>query len=229
MGGSPRGAAVGDPMRARPTYDEKLLQILRDASEVFALKGYHRASVRDISAATGVSLAGLYYYFRSKEELLFLIQDHCFGTLLDRLEQDLSGVLEPEDRLRIFVRNHLLFFLNNRDEMKVLSHEATVLTGDFRAMIAEKKRRYSDTLHEILAEIRPDDPAVLRASTFALFGMMNWIYTWHRPGRDLDEEGLINETLHLFLHGFARCRDPGEDTAVSEDSLEGMPSIWRTT
>ena len=51
--------------------------ILRTAAVIFAEKGYHQASIRDIARATRVSLSGLYYYFQSKEELLFLIEDHA--------------------------------------------------------------------------------------------------------------------------------------------------------
>src|SRR5215210_4171661 len=76
----------------RSAYDEKLESILRTAASIFAEKGYHQASIRDIARATGVSLSGLYYYFDSKEELLFLIQDHAFGTLTGNLERMLEGV-----------------------------------------------------------------------------------------------------------------------------------------
>ena len=54
-------------------YDLRLKEILHTSARVFAEKGFHNASVRDISRETGVSLAGLYYYFQTKEELLFLI------------------------------------------------------------------------------------------------------------------------------------------------------------
>ena len=74
-------------MDARPTYDQKLAHILRVAAGIFARKGYHKASVRDISTGTGVSLSGLYYYFKSKEDLLFLIQHHCFETVLERARE----------------------------------------------------------------------------------------------------------------------------------------------
>ena len=70
-------------------YDKKLEHILRTAARIFAEKSYHSTSMRDILRATGVSLAGLYHYCKSKEELLFLIQDHCFGRVLERLDQHL--------------------------------------------------------------------------------------------------------------------------------------------
>src|SRR4028119_937033 len=80
---------------ARTAYDEKLESILRASAALCAEKGYHQASIRDIARATRGSLSGLYYYFTSKEELLFLIQDHAFGTLDDTLERLLEGVDDP--------------------------------------------------------------------------------------------------------------------------------------
>src|SRR5919109_5475668 len=105
-------------------HDQKLEFILRTAARIFAEKSYHSTSMRDISRATNVSLAGLYYYCKSKEELLFLIQDNCFGRVLERLEERLSEAHEPVERLRLVIENHLSFFAANMAERKVLSHEA---------------------------------------------------------------------------------------------------------
>src|SRR3977135_1193460 len=108
-----------DPSR----YDQKLELILRASARIFAEKSYHSTSMRDISRATGVSLAGLYHYCKSKEELLFLIQDNCLGRGLERLEPRLTDATDPVQRLRVFIENHLAFFAANMAEMKVLAHE----------------------------------------------------------------------------------------------------------
>ena len=91
-------------------FDRRLGQILDHATEVFCLKGYEGASMRDLSRATGMSLAGLYYYFESKERLLFLIQKHTFTTILEKLKARLENVTDPEQRIRIFILNHLAIF-----------------------------------------------------------------------------------------------------------------------
>lgn len=210
----------------RDAYDDKLERILREASVVFAEKGYHRASIREIAAATGISLSGLYYYFDSKEELLFLIQKHCFRTILERLRRDLEGVGDPEERLRILVRNHLRFFVANMAEMKVLSHEAESLTGEYREQVTEWMREYTRTAYDVLEELAPAGEGVdLRVATFSLFGMMNWIYNWYREDRDVDVERLACEMLHIFLRGYC--------TAPESASLEGAPvppeaSLWES-
>jgi len=108
-------------------FDQRLKEILAHATDVFCKKGYEGASMRDLSRASGMSLAGLYYYFESKERLLFLIQKHTFSTIVQRLKARLEGVEDAEERVRIFILNHLEYFLSNQRAMKVLSHEAEAL------------------------------------------------------------------------------------------------------
>src|SRR5437899_5540488 len=161
-------------------FDQKLELILRTSARIFAEKSYHSTSMRDISRATGVSLAGLYHYCRSKEELLFLIQDHCFARVLERLEQHIKGVNDPFEKLRIFIDNHLSFFAANMAEMKVLSHEAESLSGDLHERVSTTKERYARLARRILREVQQrvggTSTVDLTVATYALFGMMNWIY-----------------------------------------------------
>ncbi len=114
----------------------KLERIVRHAARVFYEKGYEGASIRDISRASRVSLAGLYYYVESKQKLLYLIQAYTFKTVLARLEERLAGVSDPVERLRILVHNHLDYFLRHPVEMKVLSHEDEALEGGYRKEVA---------------------------------------------------------------------------------------------
>src|SRR3989454_4424526 len=134
-------------------YDQKLELILRTAARIFAEKSYHSTSMRDISRATGVSLAGLYHYCKSNEDLLFLIQDHCFGRVLQRLDQRTKGIDDPFEKLRIFIDNHLSFFAANMAEMKVLSHEAESLEGDLHKHVSTKKEKYARVARKTLREI----------------------------------------------------------------------------
>ncbi len=210
----------------RRTYDDKLERLLRTAAAVFAEKGYHSASIRDISRATGTSLSGLYYYFRSKEELLFLIQDHCFATVLQNLQARLRDVVQPEDRLRVLVDNHLRFFVANMNEMKVLSHEAASLTGEYLQQVNAHKKQYVELCSSIMAALRPDDAsAEHRAAALSLFGMMNWIYTWYHPERDLPVEELAAMMTRVFLGGYAES-DGARETS-GEETPVAAPSMWR--
>jgi len=212
-------------------YDQKLEFILRTAARIFAEKSYHSTSMRDISRATNVSLAGLYHYCKSKEELLFLIQDNCFGRVLERLEQRLLEVEDPIAKLGIFIENHLSFFAANMSEMKVLSHEAESLRGDLYTHVSTRKDKYTKLARQILREVQQTqpskDPIDLTVATYALFGMMNWIYNWYDPQGKLNVHELSQHLTQLFVSGFS----PGLLLSpVSVNTIQKRSddlSIWR--
>jgi AcrR family transcriptional regulator len=211
-------------------HDQKLEFILRNAARIFAEKNYHSTTMRDISRATGVSLAGLYHYCKSKEELLFLIQDNCFGRVLESLEERLHGEADPLARLRIFIENHLSFFAANMAEMKVLSHEAESLAGDLHAHVSNKKDKYTKLARRILKDLQQAEtvsPQVdLTVATYALFGMMNWIYNWYDPKGKLKVSELVENVTRLFLHGFIAGSPHSELNFAAKQPLEPF-SVWR--
>jgi AcrR family transcriptional regulator len=188
---------------AETRYDRRLAEILTHATEVFCKKGYEGASMRDLSRESGMSLAGLYYYFESKERLLYLIQKHTFSTIVQRLKARLAGVSDAEQRIRIFIVNHLEYFLANQAAMKVLSHEAEVLKNGFASEVAAIKREYYRICVGLLDDLKRERD--LRFSTriavLSLFGMMNWIYTWHNPRVDADAASMARDMGDFFLRG----------------------------
>jgi AcrR family transcriptional regulator len=193
-------------------FDRRLSEILVHATDVFDEKGYEGASMRDLSRASGMSLAGLYYYFQSKEQLLYFIQRHSFTTILDRLRRRLVGIGDPEKRIRVFILNHLEYFLANQKAMKVLSHEDEVLKNGHGAEIAGIKREYVRICVELLEELKEqrDLEFSSRTAALSLFGMMNWIYTWYKPRVDGGAEDLAQEMGDIFLRGI--CSGPGKSS-----------------
>jgi TetR/AcrR family transcriptional regulator, cholesterol catabolism regulator len=178
--------------------------ILRHAAQVFSDKGYEGASIRDISRSSGVSLAGMYYYIKSKQELLYQIQLFTFKTIVARLEKRLRGVADPVERLRVLVQNHLDYFLRHPVEMKVLTHEDEALEGEYRKQVLEVKRRYYGIALGIFEEMRRTGVARRlnpRVAVLSLFGMMNWVHTWHRPQTDPQADALAETMAGMFLRG----------------------------
>jgi AcrR family transcriptional regulator len=190
-------------LKQNEKYDEKLLRILDSACRIFAEKGYHNASVRDVAAATGVSPAGLYYYFQSKEELLHLIMETSLASLIQRVEEELAEVKDPAVRLRTILRAHLDQFKNNGKEMRVLVREWAALSGGFGERIRSLMRRYVRILMDTLRELAPDkNLQQLRAATFGLFGMLTWVDQWYRPDRDLSLDLLADEFAAMIMGNF---------------------------
>src|SRR3981081_4564578 len=191
-------------------FDRRLGHILAHATEVFCKKGYEGASMRDLSRATGMSLAGLYYYFESKERLLFLIQKHTFTTILEKLKALLENVTDPEQRIRLFILNHLEYFVSNQQGLKVLSHEDDSLKNGFGTEIAGIKREYYRLCLGQLEELRRkrDLDFNPRTAVMSLFGMVNWIYTWYNPRVDGNAAALAAQMSDIFLNGIVRGSKP---------------------
>jgi AcrR family transcriptional regulator len=219
-------------------YDQKLEFILRTSARIFAEKGYHPTSMRDISRATGVSLAGLYYYCKSKEELLFLIQDNCFGRVHERLLERLRETNDPVAKLRLVIENHLSFFAANMAEMKVLSHEADSLAGEMREHVTGRKQQYTRLVRRILSEVqqaqgaRAGDGGLapkldLTVATYSLFGMMNWIYNWYDPRGKLSVADLVDNFARLFLSGFLAGNLGDELQFTPKTAKTERLSVWR--
>jgi len=187
-------------------FDRRREALLRVAARVFAARGYHRTTMRDLSRASGMSLAGMYYYVRGKEDLLRDIQQGCFERVRQGAEEAVAGAVGAEERLLAFIRHHVTFFASHMDEMKVLSHEAESLSGGAREDVDRLKRSYVDLCLALLADLdahgdgeRPNR----QVAAYTLFGMMNWIYTWYDPAGPVGVEALAESIGRLFLNGYA--------------------------
>ena len=190
-----------------PAFDAKRLKLLSAAARVFSKVGYDKASMRRIAAEAGVSLAGIYHYVSSKEELLYLIQYHTFASLLHGLEQSLKGISGPRMRLEAAVRNHIRHFGENMDALKVCARELDTLKGEAYDDVRALRRSYFDAVHDLVKDLRPRGDGRVPGSWLAtanLFGMLNWFYQWYdaeRTGVSLDE--LAAQQTALFLDGYA--------------------------
>src|SRR4029077_1161279 len=110
--------------------------------------------------------------------------------------------------VRVFILNHLEYFLANQQAVKVLSHEAEVLKNGFASELTAIKREYYRICVGLLEELKRDlghQERGLQFSTriavLSLFGMMNWIYTWHNPRVDADAESIGREMGDIFMRG----------------------------
>ena len=174
------------------------------ATNVFYEKGYAAASMRDLSRASGVSLSGLYYYFEVQRRAALPDPESTpSAPLWSRLRERLEEVNDPAERIRMFILNHLEYFLANQKAMKVLSHEDDVLKNGWGAEIAAIKREYYRICMELLDEYKQARGLEFssRTAVLSLFGMMNWIYTWYNPRVDAEAAELAREMGDIFLRG----------------------------
>ncbi len=189
----------------RAATQQKLETLLETAAASIADQGFEATSMRDVSRALGVSLAGLYHYFDSKEELLYQIQYRTFASLLAAQEERASEPGTPEQRLRRLVIGHLAFFVSHPNELKVCTYEISSLQGERYEATEALRRRYYQLMTAVVSALMGEngDGTSRRSRHTALFvfGMLNWIFMWYDPARYGTVEEIGEEMIELILNG----------------------------
>ncbi len=187
-------------------FDEKLVHLLTCAAKAFAEQGYEKASIRHVAQASGFSLAGLYYYVSCKEELLFFIQYHTFGVLVEELEKILEKPAAPESHLKEMVFSHVQYLVEHLPELKVCTYELESLQGEYYQRVLDRRQRYFELTRQILKRLGERDKGAKVEPNLAalyLFGMLNWIVMWFDPKRN-DPKELSESLVELFLNGYRK-------------------------
>jgi AcrR family transcriptional regulator len=206
----PRPAAA-PRRRTRPSTQQKLDQLLANAAKLIAEKGYEATSMRALAKAVDVSLAGLYHYFVSKEELLYQLQYRTFASLLEGQEAVAAQAGTPEERLRRMLVGHLDFYQSHPNELKACTYELESLQGELYETIEQLRRRYYQLMTKVVAEFtdgpkRRGKPSThSRHATLFMFGMLNWIFMWYDPARHGTVPQIGEEMCDLVINGLRRA------------------------
>ena len=195
--------------RTRATdYDDKRRAILDRSAELFAEHGYDRASMSKIAEACGVSKANLYHYYKDKEELLFDVIRFHLEELLETVEAADRPDLAPEARLKELVNALLEAYRDADAQHSVQINGLRLLPSDrqaeLKAMERDLVKIFSDAVAGVAPQIR--NTKLLKPVTMSLFGMMNWVYMWFRPGGQVSRDEYADIATTLILEGVKAVR-----------------------
>src|SRR5262245_981021 len=195
---TPRGGDNGEVKDRRRA-------ILETAARVICERGYEGASIQDIADACGLTKAGLYHHIRSKEHLLLEIQNYGMDVFEEQVLQQVLPIADPLERLKTCMQKNILLVTRGwSKEITIILHEHATLTGEARAQINARKKRYVRFLESSFAEaarggrMRPGNP---QGADFAFLGMVLWIDKWFRPDGPVAEDALVREMEDLFFGG----------------------------
>ncbi len=192
---------------------EGLADILTKSSQLMARRGFAGTSMRELAHATGRSLSGLYHYFESKEDLLYLINHEGFSTVIGNFENMYAKIPHPEGRLYAFIYNHIMYFLGHRDEMRVMLWGTHTLGPERRQTIRKMKDHYLSLGERAVQDVFYKNTGInlsekeLSRRTLLLFGMLNWIYGWYSPEKYGAPEELCGDIYSMFLQGIVGSTD----------------------
>jgi AcrR family transcriptional regulator len=168
-------------------------------------RGFEIASLVDIADATGISKAGLYYHFSSKQDLLAAIINYGHEILELEFEKQLADCSSDEDALHRLIYTYALIITREDDAAfaNLAVEEMRSLLPADRAQIANRKRAFLGRIRERLerlaaaGKLRDVD---ITTATQTLAGMVLWLPKWYRQGGRLSAKQMANEITELAMH-----------------------------
>ncbi|GAB3004618.1 TetR family transcriptional regulator [Amycolatopsis acidiphila] len=183
--------------------DDKWEQILRVAARLFAQRGYHGTGMTELGDAAGLQRGALYYYIRSKENLLYEISSRHVAEMVDFGERLAKEERPATDKLLRLSERLIRTIHDDLDEVTVFFREIGALTGERRQRVFELRDRFEEVWMSILQQgvsegtFRRADPLLIKA----VLGMHNYSYLWLRPDGKMQPEEVARYFCELLFRG----------------------------
>ena len=178
--------------------------MFRTIAQLFRDRGFDATSVSDIARALGLTKAGLYHHFDSKEALLFEIMMFGLDKVRDEVILPVRTISDPEERLRQLITRHARITTRGHGAVAHLQDEIRALPPPARKQVEHRMRVYFDLVRGTLDELRAAgrlcdvDPTV---ATFSLIGMILWLPRWFRQDGRLTQDHVAENIANLALGG----------------------------
>jgi AcrR family transcriptional regulator len=187
-------------------------EIIDAAADIFHRKGYSDTSVQDVADAVGILKGSLYYYIDSKEDLLFRMLLEVHEDAKAVVTETAALELPPLERLRIYVQRHVEYNASNLAKIAVYYHDFGLLTPKRKKAIMGQRKFYETFVRGLIVEAQERgevdaevDPIVV---SNAIFGLVNWIYTWYNPKGSITPEYLGELYAEVAVSGITSPNMP---------------------
>lgn len=181
----------------------RMAEILDSAAKFFYTKGYHATSIEDVARDVGMLKGSLYYYIKSKEDLLYGILLGVIEQGTGGVEKALAGVKDPTERLEKGIEQHLEHIIRNQVRVGLFLHEFDSLSGRRKQRVQETLKEYQKIFTGIVKDGQASgvfisgDPDLL---VNAMLGMCNWIYRWYHQ-ENSPKLGVVKKTFVGLIKG----------------------------
>lgn len=178
--------------------------VVRAAGRLFAERGYHGTSMRDLGKELGLLGSSLYSHVSSKQDLLVDVVEEGARLFEASAERAMETPGTASDRLEALIAGHVEVVVENIDVSRTYLNEARMLDTGYRSRIVAARDHYEEAYRSVIRAGKEDgsfrsdvDPKT--ASIFIL-SILNAIERWYRPNGELDRDALVGE-----LTGFAQA------------------------
>ena len=179
--------------------------VVEAAGRLFAERGYHGTSMRDLGRELGLLGSSLYAHVESKQDLLVAVVERGSALFEASAEAALSVSGTAVDRLRALVAGHVDVVLDNIDVSRTFLNEARVLDDAHRSRVVDARDRYEEVFRSVIREgindgnFRDDiDPKV---EAIFILSILNALERWYQPSGPLDRPALVDHLTGFVLNG----------------------------
>lgn len=179
-------------------------RIVETATRLFHKNGYQSTSLEEVGSELGVTRQAFYYYYKSKEDLLWDINSTAESHLLKACEDVLQEVLPPLERLAALVRSYADIMVEHAPEVACFFQEERALSEERKLDLRQTRREFTKHFIDAYAEamdlgfVEERDP---RLAAFLLLGACNWITWWYSPTGPYEPSLVAGTVTEINLRG----------------------------
>jgi AcrR family transcriptional regulator len=187
-------------------------EILLSAARLFAERGYRAITMDDVAATLEYTKSVIYYYFKSKNEILWQIYCRTFEKYSGDIEAIRDRNEPPDVALPAMIRQHALNVMNRPEWSAIYNKEASELTSSQQQQLSRMKRNYDAVFWSVYQ--RGVDSGVFRdipvhIAVGGMLGMCNWLYSWYNAKGPLTADEIADYFVTLLWQGYRA--DPAAD------------------
>ncbi len=186
---------------------ERKEEIIKVATVLFSKNGYDNTSTRELAKAVELSIAGLYYFFINKQEILFTILDSALNRLLISIRSTINNNEKPQMNIARIIDHVVKEIVENKMEISLLLKESQRLSPEQLVIIRDKERAVLNLIRNEISRLSDEGNFKnlnLTATAFALLGMTTFAHNWFDPNGKLSVEEFIAETTEIFFRGILK-------------------------
>jgi AcrR family transcriptional regulator len=202
-----RLAVLDKPAKPRSSAEDRAAEVLMTAADLIYRNGFDGTSMNDIAKAVNLTKAGLYYYTKGKDDLLFKIITFAMDCVDRDIVAPCREISDPELRLREIILHHLRVIFVTGGAITILTEEVNKLSAVQRRTIIHRKRQYLDLVRDTLRELKKSgrlrdmDITIAALNLFAaVLGVARW---YQRKGR-FSSDRVADETARFILAGLLK-------------------------
>jgi TetR/AcrR family transcriptional regulator, cholesterol catabolism regulator len=180
-------------------------EIIASAVELFAERGFRAVTIDDIASNLGYTKSVVYYYFKSKNEILWQIFNRIYEGYFEMISSIVAQKLAPELALRELIKGHALMVMERRNWTAIYNREESELDEKQLKLHIQRRREYDSIIKGVYQEgvdkgVFRDIPPSIAIAGF--LGMCNSLYRWYHEDGAVPAAEIADYYVEILASGY---------------------------